>query len=238
MPNFRRLFFITLSVASATILILHVYPRNLRFFDPDHRHCGKSKEAHQWAIHAVYGARMSEHGYYDRLTVSTSNELPRDKVRLHKALQTLAHVAQKTNRAIRINQSLLPGYDSEYLQPYSLINAPVLHDYGVSVVEMGYWHRAAQAQKIKGEIVAKRVHLNQDPIGGLTQAVHDDESIHELVFDVDELESIPDEDLLPLVGDTLGFDFRNQKWKESLSCGHDEIIDKPPIPIRNDPLSP
>lgn len=241
MPNFRRLFFITLSLASITIVVLHIYPRNLRFFDPDHRHCGNSKEAHQWAIHALYGARRSERGYYDRLTVSTSNELPRNKVRLHKVLQTLAHVAQKTNRAIRINQSLLRGYDSEYLQPYSLINAPVLQDYGVNVVEMGYWNRAVQAQKIKGGILAKKINLRQDPIGVLKQLAqqHDDESsIHELVFDVDELVRIPDEGLLPLVGEALGYNFRTQTWKQKFACGRDDIIDKPPIPILNDPLSP
>ncbi|KAI2489221.1 hypothetical protein MHU86_25370 [Fragilaria crotonensis] len=239
MPRFRRLFFITLSLTTVVIVMLHVYPRNLRFFDPDHRHCGKSQVAHQWAIHAVYGARMSERGYYDRFTVSTSDELPRDKVQLHQILQTLAHVAQKTNRAIRINQSLIPGYVSEYLQPYSLINAPALHEYGVDVVEMGYWNRAVQAQKIKGQVVAKKVHLQQDPIGVLKQLQHNtDESVHELVFSVDELLSVPSDELLPLVGESLGYDFQNQQWKQLLACGHDEIIDKNPIPMRNDALSP
>ena len=239
MPSFRRLFFITLSLTLVVTVMLHVYPRNLRFFDPDHRHCGTSKEAHQWAIHAVYGARMSERGYYDRLTVSTSNELPRDKVQLHQVLQTLAHVAQRTKRAIRINQSVLPGYLSEHLQPYSLINAPALHEYGVDVVEMGYWNRAVQAQKIKGPVVAKRVQLQPDPIAVLTPLQQGtDESVHELVFSVDELLAIPPDELLPLVGESLGYDFRRQQWKQLLSCGHDEIMDKHPIPSRNDPLTP
>jgi hypothetical protein len=41
-----------------------------------------------------------------------------------------------------------------------------------------------------------------------------------------------------LVGESLGYDFQNQQWKQLLACGHDEIIDKNPIPMRNDALSP
>jgi hypothetical protein len=237
MPNFRRLFYITLGLASVVIVILHSNPRKLRFFDPDHRHCGKSKEAHQWAIHAVYGARMSERNYYDRLTISTSDELPRDKAELHKLLQPLAHVAQKTGRAIRVNQSLMKGYDSEHKQPYSLINAPALHEYGVEVVELAYWGRATQTQKIKGPIVSKTVPLHDDPIGTLTQ-LQNDETVHELLFSVQDLLQIPEDELLPLVGEKLGFDFRKQQWAQRLACGHEEIVDKNPIPMLNDPLLP
>jgi hypothetical protein len=237
MINFRRPFFIALLLSLVIIVVVHTNPRRLRFFDPDHRHCGNSKEAHQWAIHAVYGARMAERGYYNRLTVSTSEELPRQKLKLHKVLQTLAHVAQKTGRAIRVNQSLIPGYVSEHMQPYSLVNAQMLHKYGIEVVEIGYWHRATQAQNVKGNIVAKHVNLQEDPIGVLTN-LYQDEGVHELIFSVDELLNISDDDLLRLVGGGLGFDFHRQQWKQPLVCGHEEIKDKNPIPILNDPLLP
>mmetsp|Transcript_19178 Transcript_19178/g.31833 ORF Transcript_19178/g.31833 Transcript_19178/m.31833 type:complete len:243 (+) Transcript_19178:56-784(+) len=242
MPNFRRLFVITIALSVVVVVILHGNPRKLRFFDPDHRHCGNSKIAHQWAIHAVYGARVSETDYYNRLTVSTEDELPRDKAELHKLLQTLAHVAQKTGRAVRINQRRMPGYDSEYLQPYSLINAPALHEYGVEVVEMGYWNRAVsvtyQNLRIGNRFVAKKIDLHDvDPISVLTQ-LQNDENVHEYLFSVNELLAIPQDALLSLTGEGLGFDVQKQVWKQTLACGHEEIVDKAPIPLLNDPLLP
>jgi hypothetical protein len=151
MLNVHRLFVITLALSAVGVVIIqHANPRKLRLFDPDHRHCGKSPIAHQFAIHAVYGARMSESDYYTRLTVSTEGELPRNKAKIHTLFQTLvAHVAQKTGSVVRVNLGRLQGYDSEYLQPYSLINAPALHEYGVEVVEQGYWNRAITTQDLR-----------------------------------------------------------------------------------------
>ena len=71
---------------------------------------------------------------------------------------------------------------------------------------MGYWHRATQeAQNVKGNIVAKPVRVQEDPIGVLTN-LHQNKSVHESVFNIDELLSISDNDLLRLVGADLGFD--------------------------------
>lgn len=238
MPNLRRLFIIILAVSTVVIAILHGNPRKLRFFDPDHRHCGSSKIAHQFAVHSVYGARQSETDYYNRLTVSTEEELPRNKKQLHKLLQTLAYVAQTTGRVIRVNQSRLQGYDSEYLQPYSLINAPALHEYGVEVVEKGYWNRATTHQDLRKDssFVAKKIHLHQNPIAVLMQ-LENDENVHEYLFALNDLLTIPEEALLPLVGEGLGYDTKMQTWKQTLSCGHEEIVDKEPIPLRNDALA-
>jgi hypothetical protein len=237
MPQLRAYFFIALLLVCTIIVILHVTPRKLRFFDPDHRHCGNSRVAHQWAIHAVYGARSSERNYYNRLTVSTIEELPRNKFIVHKTLQTLAYIAQKTNRAIRINQSLLPGYNSENLQPYSLVNAPVLYDHGVDVVEMAYWNRASQVQNIRGSMVTKQVALCESPFSILSQFQNDD-TVHEYLFSVKELIDLPQDRLLHLVGENLGYDFVKNSWKQSLSCGQGEMKENNPIPQINDPLTP
>jgi hypothetical protein len=182
---------------------------------------------------------MSESDYYTRLTVSTEGELPRNKAKIHLLLQTLAHVAQKTGRAVRINLGRLQGYDSEYMQPYSLINAPALHEYGVEVVEQGYWNRAVTAQDLRktNGAVKKRISLEGNPINVLTQ-LQNDKSVHEYLFSIDELLSIPQDELLPLVGEGLGFDVQTQKWKQALACGHEEIVDKDPIPLLNDALLP
>jgi hypothetical protein len=237
MTHLRYYFLTSLFFVFALTVIHHGTSRRLRFFDPDHGHCGNSKLAHQWAIHALYGARTSERDYYHRLTVSTSDELPRNKIALHKVLQPLAFFAKKTNRAIRINLSLLPGYISENLQPYSLVNAPVLHDHGVEVVEMAYWNRASQVQNIKGSMVTKLVALNETSLSALSQ-FQDEEGIHEFLFATNDLLNLPRDGLYHLIGKNLGYDFLMSSWNQSLSCGKTIMKKKNPIPLINDPLTP
>ena len=238
MPTLRFYFMISLLLVFAITVIHRGTSRRLRFFDPDHSHCGNSKVAHQWAIHALYGARTSERDYYTRLTISTSDELPRNKVALHKVLQPLAYLAKKTNRAIRINLSLLPGYISENLQPYSLVNAPALHNHGVDVVEMTYWNRASQLQNIKGSMVTKLVALNDTSLSALSE-FQNDETIHEFLFSTQDLMDLPRDRLhLLLVGKNLEYDFLTSSWNQSFSCGQSKIKKKNPIPLLNDALTP
>lgn len=72
------------------------------------------------------------------------------------------------------------------MQPYSLVNAQVLHKYGIEVVEIGYWNCATQeAQNVKGNIVAKPVPVQEDPIVVLTN-LHQGESVHESVFNISD----------------------------------------------------
>jgi hypothetical protein len=237
MPHLRFYFLISLLFVFAVTVIQHGTSRRLRFFDPDHRQCGNSKVAHQWAIHALYGARTSERDYYTRLTISTSDELPRNKIALHNVLQPLAYIAKQTNRAIRINLSSLPGYISENLQPYSLVNAPVLHEHGIEVVEMAYWNRASQVQNIKGPLVTMLVTLNETSLSALSR-FQDDEAIHEYLFSTQDLIDLPRDRLHFLAGKSLGYDFLKSSWNQSLSCGQSKIKKENPIPLMNNALTP
>lgn len=132
---------------------------------------------------------------------------------------------------------LMKGYDSESLQPYSLVNAPALKELGIDLVEMGYWRRATQAQGIIA-VTEHRLDLGSGPIKALADFTND-ASVHEYLVDIDEiLKDTFDESALGLMmGTDMGYDTVGQHWSVPFACGHSDIIDKPPIPLQNDPLS-
>merc|ERR1711982_57346 len=195
--------------------------------------CSETQEAHDYAVACMYGLLDEKH--YLKNTTSTDSVLSyADKASIDKVLQTLVHVARKTGRAIRIKMPILPGYNSEHKQPYSLVDAAYLSDFGVSLVEPQFW---TKAHGPRGHLpVFKHIELGEDPIGNLSKIDSwENDDADELVFSLDELLNIDSAVLGKLVGEKGGF--INNKWARSFLCEGDPAPDAHKvIPQKNDPM--
>jgi len=197
--------------------------RELRFFDPDHRTCGRDdrdpdKIAHTFATRSLYGASTKDidDGYYLRRTVSTLQPIPEDLDKVDKILKVLSYVARKTNRPIRVNKKVLTGYNSEAKQGYALVSANTLRTAGVEIVEDLYWARATQAQKVIRSV--HEVSLLNNPIQVL-QSMGDDMTKLEYGFDIDQLLTIDLDAIGNLVGETGGY--VSGQWTLRFNCPYE-----------------
>lgn len=205
-----------------------IVKRELRFFDPDHRTCGRDEKdpdklAHGFAIHSLYGAGLAEieAGYYQRRTISTLQPLPEDLEKIDKIFKVLSYVAKQTDRPIRVNKPTLFGYNSEPKQGYALVNVINLKAAGVDIVEEVYWARAVQAQK-----VARNVHevsLLEGDSMALLQSIQDDVDKLEYGFDIEQLLTIDLDVIGSLVGEAGGY--VNGQWTTRFNCFYEH--DKP-----------
>lgn len=187
--------------------------RQLRFFDPDHRTCGKDPLAHLFATHVLYGAKGTEEGYYMRRTISTSEEIPEDKEKVNHILQVLSYVARLLNRPIRINKRVISGYNEEPRQAYALVHAANMKSVGVDLVESGYWIRAGVRQHIiKTE---HSIDLKENALGILSKLT-DDEDKHEYVFDMEQLLGIDVHSLGNMTGVEGGY--KDGAWTTEFAC--------------------
>jgi hypothetical protein len=206
--------------------------RQLRFLDPDHRTCGNAQITHLFALHQLYGAKMTEEGYYMRRTISTVDPIPEDTRQINHIFSVLSYVARRTKRPIRVHKPIIAGYNSEHKQSYSLVHVENLKSIGVDVVEDGYWVRAKVAQGIT-TIGYNTVALESNPLNALSNLQDEDEKL-ELLFDIDQLLGIDLNELGALTGASGGY--ADGSWTIHFSCTMKHP--KPnAIPPANDPLS-
>jgi len=203
--------------------------RQLRFFDPDHRTCGRDendpdKLAHGFAIHTLYGAGLKEvdGGYYQRRTISTLQPIPEDLDKVDKIFKVLSYVSKKTNRPIRVNKPILLGYNSEPRQGYALVNSITLKSVGIDIVEDGYWARATQAQKVIRSIQEVSLLDSNDPIQ-ILESIGDDTTKLEYGFDINQLLAVDLDVIGNLVGEAGGY--IDGQWTVRFNCYYEH--DKP-----------
>jgi len=204
-----------------------IYRRELRFFDPDHRTCGRDeadpeKIAHSFATRFLYGATEDEvkDGYYLRRTVSTVQPIPIDNNdAVNHILKVLIYASKFTDdRPIRVNKPVIMGYNSEPVQGYSLVNAINLKKVAaVNAVEDLYWARAEQAQKTTRNV--HEVHLpmgKTDAALAIIRSLGDDKDKLEYGFHIDQLLSLD----VDVIGAELGVKsgYVNGDWKAKFNC--------------------
>lgn len=234
-----------LSAAAMTVLSWvsssnHSQSRQLRFLDPDHRTCGNDRLAHLFAVHYLYGAKSTEEGYYMRRTISTLQEIPEDKEKINHILRVLSYISRKLDRPIRVNKARISGYNSEHKQGYSLVHAANLKSVGVDVVELNYWTRAVVAQKTlktaRNVTLSENsnVTLSENSLINILSNLSDEEDIHELLFDIDQIAAIDSDAVGNLTGTEGGY--QDGAWMTHFACFGDHPNPKA-IPPANDPLS-
>jgi len=225
------LFAFTMAFLSRSSTPLGRRGRQLRFFDPDHRTCGKDPIAHIFARNVLYGAKSTDEGYYMRRTISTIQQIPDDKDKVNHILQVLSYISLKLHRPIRINKRVISGYNSEDRQAYSLVHAANLHAFGIEIVENNYWQRASVAQATLK--LASNITLESDPLGIISK-LKDANETHEYVFDIDELLAVDTHVVGNATGQAGGY--KDGTWLTNFACM--EVHPNPiAIPRANDPLS-
>jgi hypothetical protein len=206
--------------------------RQLRFFDSQHRNCGDGGAQHWFAVHCVYGAsKVHFPDYYtSKRTITTDSELdPTKTAEIEHVLRALSAVARKTRRAIRIRIPAFLSYwgdfyvddAQDHLQPYAIVNALVLEEVGVDVVEPRYWVKADGARRIAKQLEHQEKTFK---IGSGAAALHTLQSVaadlneyaDELIFSLDELLKLDSASIGAFAGEEGGF--VDGIWRKTFVC--------------------
>lgn len=185
-----------------------------------HATCVEGSGTKLFSVLTLYGSSSKKH-YTELKTVSLDFEIDQllatssdsnKRIIIDLIMQGLVHVANLTNRAIRLPVSYKERLDDPF-QPYAIDSADYVESLGVKLVESEYWRRASNRYN-RTSTIASNIAFNLENLIG----VFDNKSLDGF----DEISfSVPPqswENLNASIYRKLPGDLDGSRWKRSFLC--------------------